>query len=797
MSKKTKKGKNAQMQQEVATGDTGIVGEMLAKLADADAQERLAQEMLDTLSRPYIPPELDHNKITDVLLKSIRQHPLRGSLQNLACACISVILERYVVDKDPWFLRKGDTIELFALAVINHPNDPVVQCSATRCLSWVLKDPDHVLHQLRAPVRATVPALIKSISTYTDDECMMAQGTHIIFALMHQWTTLMRDLPVKQIVGATLAGMRKHSQSVLVQFHACQLFRFIAHNSMACANEIWVQGGMKDIVAALNTFLLADHSTMVFHVTEKFYLTMESEKYDEAVFFLSGLGAINNMYKNGSKPQPEEGLGVIGRVLARHSQQLDVQDSALSAAVQAMHICPKNAMYMGQHGMRAMLAAVATHETSEDVQVAGLKCLYKMMYAGDLAEKYRSMLLADNGLSVINRCLNVQTKTKAVVVAGIKALTSLAQSDDLEIKASIIKAGCATGVAQALLARLGGERDFDLALFGMECMQSMFHARLSDKVTALAVQGQCIDAILQCMSAWKSSLEMQRHGCDAAARIVLSYEPCVQTYGRSLLPIALQAMLVCKDEYPIQSMGSVLLATICQELWATEHRTEIQRELGASVGLKVLFQSLRWCAKVKEDTMAEKTCWMIFYAAHDHDKSKRACKDNHIEAVIQQINTRHADSDAVKRAAGSAYFAITGTMDDAMCVASDTWQQDPRLVCVNTSPKLARSSRSSGPSFERTRDDCGESTKGVREDRHALLVCDDASKSSEASDRRSARHAAEVCDACGKTPSDMDGKPLLRCSACTVAPRYCSAACQQARWGAHKAECKANRKPVK
>ncbi len=52
----------------------------------------------------------------------------------------------------------------------------------------------------------------------------------------------------------------------------------------------------------------------------------------------------------------------------------------------------------------------------------------------------------------------------------------------------------------------------------------------------------------------------------------------------------------------------------------------------------------------------------------------------------------------------------------------------------------------------------------------------------------------EVCIRCGKTAATMGVKELQRCSACTIAPVYCSVECQRACWGAHKAECVANRK---
>jgi hypothetical protein len=61
-------------------------------------------------------------------------------------------------------------------------------------------------------------------------------------------------------------------------------------------------------------------------------------------------------------------------------------------------------------------------------------------------------------------------------------------------------------------------------------------------------------------------------------------------------------------------------------------------------------------------------------------------------------------------------------------------------------------------------------------------------------EERECRRMAQLCVGCGKTREQLDMRPLLRCSACTVAPGYCGAACQKAHWPAHKVECKANRK---
>ncbi len=49
------------------------------------------------------------------------------------------------------------------------------------------------------------------------------------------------------------------------------------------------------------------------------------------------------------------------------------------------------------------------------------------------------------------------------------------------------------------------------------------------------------------------------------------------------------------------------------------------------------------------------------------------------------------------------------------------------------------------------------------------------------------------CVACGKHAHEVGTKKLLKCDACTIAPRYCSIECQKAMWPTHKADCKAHR----
>jgi hypothetical protein len=61
-------------------------------------------------------------------------------------------------------------------------------------------------------------------------------------------------------------------------------------------------------------------------------------------------------------------------------------------------------------------------------------------------------------------------------------------------------------------------------------------------------------------------------------------------------------------------------------------------------------------------------------------------------------------------------------------------------------------------------------------------------------EERDQEKMSEACIACGQTAEQLGLSRMLRCSACTVSPLYCSAECQKASWSAHKAECRANKR---
>ncbi len=88
--------------------------------------------------------------------------------------------------------------------------------------------------------------------------------------------------------------------------------------------------------------------------------------------------------------------------------------------------------------------------------------------------------------------------------------------------------------------------------------------------------------------------------------------------------------------------------------------------------------------------------------------------------------------------------------------------------------------------------DSDEDLEKLRLQMHKLIC-----KEHEESTVRGAREQQQqqlACTACGKTTAMLGEKKLLICSACTLAPSYCSVECQRACWKEHKAECKANKK---
>jgi hypothetical protein len=69
-------------------------------------------------------------------------------------------------------------------------------------------------------------------------------------------------------------------------------------------------------------------------------------------------------------------------------------------------------------------------------------------------------------------------------------------------------------------------------------------------------------------------------------------------------------------------------------------------------------------------------------------------------------------------------------------------------------------------------------------------------RDSDSKEIKNAKRLEQACVTCGRTAEELGIERLLKCSACTIRPPYCSAECQRSDWAVHKAECRMNKRSM-
>jgi hypothetical protein len=145
----------------------------------------------------------------------------------------------------------------------------------------------------------------------------------------------------------------------------------------------------------------------------------------------------------------------------------------------------------------------------------------------------------------------------------------------------------------------------------------------------------------------------------------------------------------------------------------------------------------------------------------------------HTRGILIAMTENNVENTAYLKQAmpGSKAKLLRSAFECGHCLVARAVEQRTRCTCCHTDQKTwARSMNE---------------IKKIVENKSEII--DDVVKEYER------LRVTEPCAGCGKTAAVCGLERLMQCSACTIAPKYCSAACQKACWPAHKAECTANR----
>jgi hypothetical protein len=171
--------------------------------------------------------------------------------------------------------------------------------------------------------------------------------------------------------------------------------------------------------------------------------------------------------------------------------------------------------------------------------------------------------------------------------------------------------------------------------------------------------------------------------------------------------------------------------------------------------------------------IVKNACEALYGAALGNVKVQKLCMEAGLEDKIMKIRTFYEGKDLeVTNTAWMACAAINGKADTYKHINSifpPSQSVGPAMSGSESGSRQPYSTISRNPSS-------AQQTSSTDHD-------ENGAPSIGSRDRTSAeRESGEVCAACGKTSADTGSQSLMRCSACTIAPRYCSVACQKACW---------------
>jgi hypothetical protein len=783
--------------------------------------------LLEILSGPER-PEFDTQKATRALILSIQTYPLQTELQRCACLCLW-----YIAQRSPPALKLLRTQEALAAVkenLTNHTCDVEVQYASFRVLVGIFLDPRNVEDSLRkyASECGIIKIIFDMLELHMKNSDIQFLGMTV---LLLAWKTAMAiQIPTELAIGNTLKSMQIHRKNLLVQMSSCNLLHHLVNNNVQVVNEAWKQGVMKHVLRAFDSCLYANNSTFQQYVTKNIGVCHQSNREDELAHVQQCMRIIDQMYEYGAQPRDEPDLHVIAAAMAKYLQDTGLQELGINAIWKAMKRpeVSENIVHIGQHGIRAMLASMATLQMNQSVQLVAFECLNMFL---DHSASNSALMIENNALNVVVRSMRLHQQNIFINLCGIRFLSLMSRGLDLSGRDAMVKSGCFGAVAAAILTDVEADKKRTVARYGCGCIRNMLLPDLAKDAKIRIVDEKTFPAILYAMDACKDNEEVQANGVYAMHMVFSDSGAPVTEYFNDMIPRVVSAMEFCKDDPYLQLVGCDTLRQILEfvagrdlNFHTVQNLFASHNGLDATVFAASLYQG-RFGAEI-----AAHVCGVIYYAAHEHVLNRRYFLEHNILTTLTEIMAFHKNDPSAYKSASLAYSLITqvstttsesrqntNTSTDSSASGEGVPQQhgssasprDSKIKhCAIDGVKHHANSLPVAPAATGN----SASVKSGRDSNSTATTCvDDSSttgrrgpetgypKSCDSGHvkRPVSGRLGEVCVACGKTCADVGMKQLLKCSGCTLAPKYCSAACQKECWPAHKTECKANRKAPK
>jgi hypothetical protein len=735
-----------------------------------------------------------------------------------------------------FFLREGG-LDAVVKAMSQNKTKVEVQIKACAAICGVGNE---VLSLQRKTKQTIARAILSAMELYAQDEDFVMHG---ISALAFLGKEPNRDV-TQQCITAVLNGMRAHPRVVSIQSKACSALCIMGRDCVENIAIMWAQGVLDLCVSGLSGLVRGTFkpSQAASHFVQ-----------EEQTLLRSICWLIQTMYDQASERMQHPGLAVLSQVMVKYMRNPDSIKVIMGVLAEVTRNCKKNKEILGRQSIRALILVLNTYKGNAEIRrlaLFSIGCLIvstqsNVMHLGEpnaLRNVVQSWYLCmqdplmckESAMTIILVMAHLGSRSIRQAILDSDVVQTIANWVILHVGMDPKAVDTGARALSVLILAMSGE---DHAASGDPTLkkvdnflQHMSQLRVAEAITRAMPDiteiknvFPCIQALINLMPA---SAENTRICGLSLIRQIVGHMLSLNRYQASSSEFLVQQQLDACDVVQIifqdarqlpnfaafqdefRECGGIkailgFLPTCCQKPRGSEGRLEIARLSNSCVSLLCLGvvsnqRSQDVCAQ--EPTLFNMIFRILAKYCDDADLQYNGC------CCLRALSHRHVSNLTVVLNDGGLEClkrALTVLQGDPVrrVVLQDAL--DYFVKAVELVSELQSSDENAGGEG---RNDGACSNKrgdvtlsegvsfGAQELRLGEGTCTGDDNTAV---KRSQKHSGDVCVACGKSAADVGVNRLLKCSACTVAPRYCSAECQSACWKAHKAECKTNRKAPK
>jgi hypothetical protein len=774
--------------------ETGNAAALLLQMRD-NVDDALVQIRCIFQLKDFEPSGPHMAQAAHSIVNAMKAHPGNLRLQALACATLVALcalnpsigdfqMRQFHVENRRGAIEAGGCAAVVAV-MENYKENLIVVRTACMALPCMLDGCWSAGKQTeRAAAKAVIAVLRIHLDNATDVLVLPAMSVLIILK-----SVIVGDM-AKETVSVVLDVMRRHSADTMILSKGCKVLQTCLENNRENITTTALRenpGAADVIIAAIKHISNAEASDVGSSMSLEGILTdcccVLDRLYHHATWVTPlPLGTFADADK------------VLLQLCEKHQWSWRLQSHALlSIACIAFHRRHSDQRF-GIPLIQTVLRIMLRGQSSGEVQMSGMNVLRCIMTENrDISAQFAE----SEGMPQLMRLYNQHTSHPSVVFAACMLLYHMAQSNEIKVKIAMIEAGC-LDVPKHAAAIDDDAHDIPFAICRLI---GAFASPPNDfRMRALAVHMGVVPPLMHAMTAAKTAVEKQTLGCAALAYMLMG--ECIQTNDEGISFIHLDPAL-CRRLFPIVANALLVLseAQTDSELEQDQHETIQAGAMHILYGLvqyapdciplygrcgviRVIAKKLVKFAEGQELRVLNREEFVFAYvqglsvACQNCKQNKDLSLKEGAAAALCQVIAKFKEDAYVHRTAlltlhgmaeGHEGIAALLTRKSLIRHAFHASQRETDVQCV----KQGLNNMLEQMSMQTPE---GQEMVKNLEERHKQKM-------------------NETCSVCAKTAREVGRERLLLCSGCTVKPLYCSAECQKTGWKAHKAECKANKKP--